>query len=118
MRHRRRRSASPHGAAAREVAWAQRAEATGESLPASVARRPLPNRDGRPVLVIDQDDLVVAHSEKESAAATLKPTTFGFHPVTPGLSWPQRTSAVVGCGSGVRGRGRDRWADACGAAGP
>jgi Transposase DDE domain group 1 len=59
-------------AAAREVAWAQRAEATGAALPASlVAGAPLLDRDGRPVLVIDQDaTIVIAHSEKESAAAT------------------------------------------------
>jgi len=53
-------------AAAREVAWAQRAEATGELLPASlVAGQPLLDRDGRAVLVIDEDaTLVIAHSEK------------------------------------------------------
>jgi hypothetical protein len=69
-------------AAAREVAWAQRAEATGAALPASlVAGAPLLDRDGRPVLVIDEDaTIVIAHSEKESAAATFK-HTFGFHPV-------------------------------------
>jgi Transposase DDE domain group 1 len=39
------------------------------------------DRDGRAVLVIDEDaTLVIAHSEKESAAATFK-HTFGFHPV-------------------------------------
>jgi hypothetical protein len=60
------------GAAAREVVWAQRAETTGQALPASlVAGMPLLDRDGRPVLVIDEDaTLVLAHSEKESAAAT------------------------------------------------
>lgn len=43
-------------AAAREVAWAQRAEATGTALPPSlVAGAPLLARDGRPVLVIDED---------------------------------------------------------------
>jgi Transposase DDE domain group 1 len=70
------------GAAAREVVWAQRAETTGQALPASlVAGMPLLDRDGRPVLVIDEDaTLVLAHSEKESAAATFK-HTFGFHPV-------------------------------------
>lgn len=69
-------------AAAREVAWAQRAEATGTVLPAStVAGQPLLDRDGRPVLVIDEDaTLVIAHSEKEKAAATFK-HTWGFHPV-------------------------------------
>jgi hypothetical protein len=57
-------------AAARQVAWAQRAEATGAALPASmVAGRPLLDRDGRPVLVIDAT-IVVCHSEKESAAST------------------------------------------------
>jgi hypothetical protein len=69
-------------AAAREVAWAQRAETTGAALPASlVAGAPLTDQHGRPVLVIDEDaTIVIAHSEKESAAATFK-HTFGFHPV-------------------------------------
>jgi hypothetical protein len=69
-------------AAAREVAWAQRAEATGRALPASlVAGTPLLDRDDRPVLVIDEDaTIVIAHSEKEAAAATFK-HSFGFHPV-------------------------------------
>ena len=69
-------------AGAREVVWAQRAEATGVALPASmVAGQPLLDRDGRPVLVIDEDaTLVIAHSEKEQAAATFK-RTWGFHPV-------------------------------------
>jgi len=69
-------------AAAREVAWAQRAEATGEALPASlVASAPLLDRQGRPVLVIDIDaTIVVTHSEKEHAAATFK-HSFGYHPV-------------------------------------
>jgi DDE family transposase len=69
-------------AAARAVAWAQRAEATGAALPASmVAGAPLLDRSGRPVLVIDEDaTIVVAHSEKEQAAGTFK-HSFGFHPV-------------------------------------
>jgi hypothetical protein len=69
-------------AGAREVAWAQRAEATGAALPASlVAGAPLLDAAGRPVLVIDEDaTIVIAHSEKQSAAATFK-RTFGFHPV-------------------------------------
>jgi hypothetical protein len=69
-------------AAAREVAWAQRAEATGQALPASlVAGMPLLDREGRPVLVIDQDaTIVVCHSEKQRAAATFK-HNFGYHPV-------------------------------------
>jgi hypothetical protein len=52
-------------AAAREVAWAQRVEATGAAFAASmVAGAPLLARDGRPVLVIDEDaTLVIAHSE-------------------------------------------------------
>ena len=59
-------------AAAREVVWAQRAEATGLSLPASlVAGRQLLARDGRPVLVIDMDaTIVIAHSEKQQAMPT------------------------------------------------
>ncbi len=69
-------------AAAREVAWAQRGEATGTVLPASlVAGQPLLARDGRPVLVIDEDaTITIAHSEKQRAAATFK-HTWGFHPV-------------------------------------
>ncbi len=69
-------------AAAREVAWAQRGEATGTVLPASlVARAPLLARGGRPVLVIDEDaTLVIAHSDKDQAAATFK-RSWGFHPV-------------------------------------
>ena len=57
-------------AAAREVAWAQRAEATGHALPASlVAGQPLLDREGRPVLVIDEDaTIVVCHSESSPSA--------------------------------------------------
>jgi hypothetical protein len=59
-------------AAARQVAWAQRAEVTGQTLPASlVAGTPLLDTEGRPVLVIDDDaTIVVTHSEKEHTAAT------------------------------------------------
>jgi len=69
-------------ATAREVAWAQRAEVSGTALPASlVCGQPLLSRDGRPVLVIDEDaTITIAHSEKEQAAATFK-HTWGFHPV-------------------------------------
>ncbi len=69
-------------AAARAVAWAQRAEATGQALPASlVAGAPLLDGEGRPVLVIDDDaTIVVAHSEKEHTAATFK-RSYGYHPV-------------------------------------
>jgi hypothetical protein len=51
-------------------------------LPVSlVCGAPLLARDGRPVLVIDEDaTLVIAHSEKEQARPTFK-HTFGFHPV-------------------------------------
>jgi hypothetical protein len=61
-------------AAARQVAWAQRAEVTGQTLPASlVAGTPLLDTEGRPVLVIDDDaTIVVTHSEKERTAATFK----------------------------------------------
>lgn len=59
-------------AAAREVVWAQRAEVTGTALPVSmVAGTALLARDGRAVLVIDEDaTITIAHSEKELAAAT------------------------------------------------
>jgi hypothetical protein len=69
-------------AAAREVAWAQRAELSGQALPASlVAGQPLLDREGRPVLVIDDDaTIVITHSEKERAAATFK-HTYGYHPL-------------------------------------
>jgi hypothetical protein len=63
-------------AAARELVWAQRAETTGAAAPpASVAGQQLPG------LVIDIDaSIVLAHSEKERAAATFK-GTFGYHPI-------------------------------------
>jgi hypothetical protein len=63
-------------AAARELAWAQRAEVTGVAVPAATAA-------GAELtgLVIDVDaTVVVCHSEKESAAATFK-HTFGYHPI-------------------------------------
>jgi hypothetical protein len=63
-------------AAAREVLWAQRAEVTGRPVPAATAAQV-----ELPGLVIDVDaTIVVAHSEKESAAPTFK-HTFGYHPL-------------------------------------
>jgi hypothetical protein len=63
-------------AAAREVAWAQRAEVTGTAVPAATA-----GGVALPGLVLDVDaTVVVCHSEKESAAATFK-HTFGYHPI-------------------------------------
>ena len=63
-------------AAAREVAWAQRAELTGASVPAAAAAGV-----DLPGLVIDVDaSIVVCHSEKEQAAATFK-SSFGYHPI-------------------------------------
>ncbi len=63
-------------AAARQVAWAQRAELTGAPVPAARAADV-----DLPGLVIDVDaSIVVCHSEKEQAAATFK-STFGYHPV-------------------------------------
>jgi hypothetical protein len=69
-------------AAAREVVWAQRAEATGVLLPAvHVAGLPLLDRHRQPVVVIDLDaTIVICHSEKANAAATFK-HTFGYHPL-------------------------------------
>lgn len=69
-------------AAARAVAWAQRAEQTGHALPASlVAGAPLLDAERRPVLVIDDDaTIVVTHSEKEHTAATFK-HSYGYHPL-------------------------------------
>lgn len=64
-------------ARAREVAWAQRAEATGRAFPTSrVAGTP-----GLEALVIDLDaHVLVCHSDKEQAAPTFK-HTFGYHPL-------------------------------------
>jgi hypothetical protein len=63
-------------ATAREVLWAQRAEVTGRPVPAAIAAKV-----ELPGLVIDVDaTIVVAHSEKESAAPTFK-HTFGYHPL-------------------------------------
>ncbi|MDP9792438.1 hypothetical protein J2S43_001014 [Catenuloplanes nepalensis] len=62
-------------AQAREVAWAQHAEARGDLPQPAVAGRQV---DG---LVLDIDATIVAcHSEKESATRTWK-KTFGFHPL-------------------------------------
>jgi len=67
-------------ARAREVAWIARGEVTGTVLPPiPVAGRDLRDPAGRPVLVIDLDaTIVIAHSEKEQAAATF---TWGYHPL-------------------------------------
>jgi hypothetical protein len=63
-------------AAAREIAWAQRAEVTGAAVPAATAAGV-----ALPGLVLDVDaSIVICHSEKESAAATFK-HTFGYHPI-------------------------------------
>ncbi len=69
-------------ARAREVAWLARGEVTGTVLaPIPVAGRDLLDGAGRPVLVIDMDaTIVIAHSEKEQAAATFK-RTWGYHPL-------------------------------------
>ena len=63
-------------AAAREVAWAQRAETRGTPVPpARAAGRELAG------LVVDLDaSLVICHSEKEQAAPTYK-GSFGYHPM-------------------------------------
>jgi hypothetical protein len=63
-------------AAARQTAWAQRAEVTGRAFPTAVTA-------GREVaeLRIDLDaSVVIAHSEKEQATPTFK-GTFGYHPM-------------------------------------
>jgi Transposase DDE domain group 1 len=63
-------------AAAREVAWAQRAEVTGQPVPAATAAGV-----ELPGLLIDLDaSIVICHSEKEQAAATFK-SSFGYHPI-------------------------------------
>jgi hypothetical protein len=62
-------------AAAREVAWAQRAEVRGRLPACAAAGLPVPG------LVIDIDaSIVICHSEKETAAPTWK-KTFGYHPI-------------------------------------
>ena len=64
-------------ARAREVAWAQRAEATG----AAFGRSRVAGGSGLDALVIDLDaHVLVCHSEKEQAAPTFK-HTFGYHPL-------------------------------------
>jgi hypothetical protein len=63
-------------AAAREVAWSQRAQTCGAPVPAARAAGQV-----LPGLVVDIDaTIVVCHSEKEQAAATFK-STFGYHPI-------------------------------------
>ena len=62
-------------AAARELAWAQRAETRGGLAPSKAADYEVPG------LVIDIDaSIVECHSEKENAAATWK-ASFGYHPI-------------------------------------
>ena len=62
-------------AAARELAWAQLAETKRPKPATTVLGRVLPG------FVLDIDaTIVLAHSEKESAAATWK-NSFGFHPL-------------------------------------
>ena len=64
-------------ARAREVAWAQRAEATGHAF----GRSRVAGTAGLDTLVIDLDAHgLVCHSEKESAAPTFK-HSFGYHPL-------------------------------------
>jgi hypothetical protein len=64
-------------ARAREVAWAQRAEATGRAF----ARSRVAGTSGIEALVIDLDaHVLVCHSEKEQTAPTFK-HTFGYHPL-------------------------------------
>ena len=77
-------------AAARELAWAQRAELTGAAVPtAGAAGVELPG------LVIDLDaSIVVCHSEKEQAAATFKSTS-ATTPSSP--SWTTVASSWPGC---------------------
>jgi hypothetical protein len=72
-------------AAARERAWALRAQA-GRPLPASTA-------GGTPCdgLVLDVDATLVCHSEKEQAAATFK-GSFGYHPL---LVWLDNTNEAL-----------------------
>jgi hypothetical protein len=74
-------------AAARETVWAQRFETTGAAFaPAHAAGRTLPG------LVIDLDaTIVIAHSEKQSAAPTFK-GTFGFHPMA---AWLDNTGEFL-----------------------
>lgn len=80
-------------AAARETAWAQRAEATGAAFPPAVTA-------GREVneLRLDLDaSVVIAHSDKEQAAATFK-GTWGFHPMLATLNNTGELLAAVAAG--------------------
>ncbi|WP_034267804.1 IS1380 family transposase [Actinospica robiniae] len=62
-------------AAARELAWAQRAETRGDLPPAEAAGRVIPG------LVLDIDaSIVICHSEKQNATPTWK-RSFGYHPL-------------------------------------
>lgn len=62
-------------AAARELAWAQRAETRGDLPPADAAGRVIPG------LVLDIDaSIVICHSEKQNATPTWK-RSFGYHPL-------------------------------------
>lgn len=72
-------------AAARELAWAQRAEITGSACPpARAADRPLAG------LVIDLDaTIVVCHSDKQQAVPTFK-HIFGYHPMVAFWTTPAR----------------------------
>jgi hypothetical protein len=64
-------------ARAREVAWAQRAEATGRAF----TRSRVAGTVGVEALVIDLDaHVLLCHSEKEQAAPTFK-HSFGYHPL-------------------------------------
>ena len=89
-------------ARAREVAWAQRAEATGRVF----ARSRVAGTSGIEALVIDLDaHVLVCHSEKEQTAPTFK-HTFGYHPLLAYLRqhWrvPRRGAAYQGnAGSGA-----------------
>jgi hypothetical protein len=76
-------------AAAREVVWVQRAEATGVLLPAvQVAGLPLLDRHGRAVLVIDLTRRSSFVTAKSKALQQLS-NTFGYHPLL-ATRWPPR----------------------------
>jgi hypothetical protein len=75
-------------ARAREVAWAQRAEATGRAFD----RSRVAGTAGLEALVIDLDaHVLVCHSEKEQTAPTFK-RTFGYHPL---LAYLDNTSEFL-----------------------
>ena len=78
-------------AQAREVAWAQRAEVTGQAF----GRSQVAGTAGVEALVIDRDaHVLVCHSETEQTAPTFK-HSFDYHPLLADLDNTSEFLAVV-----------------------